>query len=102
MTDPHFDSAIMRGLGDGDEDDDELNLTLEEARTLPDRELRRRVHLIVQDLIGTFGRGGALPPDFPWTPSAMTRVQLLAAVEIHAYWFDHRGRHPYPGADREA
>lgn len=91
-----IDMPVMPGLGDGDDDDDDLNLTIAEARTLTDRELQRRVHVIVQDLLGTFGPNGGLPPDLPWTPSAMTRVQLLAAVEVHAYWFDARGRHPYP------
>ncbi|MFE0758759.1 hypothetical protein ACFW16_32680 [Inquilinus sp. NPDC058860] len=103
IRDP-IDTEIMRGLGDGDgdgdEDDGDLNLTIEEAQTLSDRELHRRVRTIVQDLEATFGRG-VLPPDLPWRASAMTRDELLLAVETHAYWFDPRGRHPYLGPDRQ-
>lgn len=99
IRDP-IDTKIMCGLGDDDEDDGDLNLTIEEARMLSDRELHRRVRTIVQDLEMTMGRG-VLPPDLPWQASAMTREELLSAVETHAYWFDPRGRHPYPGPDRQ-
>jgi hypothetical protein len=81
----------------GDDDDPYLNLTIEDARNLPLPELRRRVKAIVNDLAGTMGRG-SLPSDLPWRPADLTREQLLAAIERHAYWFDPHGKHPYQPA----
>jgi hypothetical protein len=71
----------------GDDDDPYLILTVEQARILSDRELHQRVRAIVQSLEAAFGRD-KLPADLPWRPSSMSREELLAAVQLHASWFD--------------
>jgi len=100
MNKDQTENAVLAGLGDSDDDDASLTLTVEEARMLNDRELHQRVRTIVQDLEATFGRG-VLPTDLPWRVSAMTRAELIQAVEDHAYWFDPQGGHPYPGTIRQ-
>ena len=78
----------MRILGD----DEELSLTVEQARAMPDEQLGELFAEMVVDLWGTFG-DDALPETFPRDPYEMTREQIMTAISEHAYWFDPRGGH---------
>jgi hypothetical protein len=84
----------------GDDVDPYLVLTIERARKLSDRELHQRVRAIVQDLEATYGRD-RLPTDFPLSPSAMSREELLAAVQSHASWFNPKDAPPQPAPARQ-
>lgn len=75
--------------------DEELVLTVDEARKLPDAELRRRFRSIADDLVATFG-AKSLPAIFSTSIETMARDELLAAVQQQAYWLDPRGGHPAP------
>jgi hypothetical protein len=77
----------MRPTGEED-----LTLTAEAARELPEAELRERFWSIVEDLRGSFG-DKSLPANFP-SNRTMTRDEILAALRQHAYWFDPHGGHP--------
>src|ERR1700683_5109765 len=81
----------MRPLGDAES----ATLTVEQARQMPEDEMRDLFAEIVFDLVGTFGKQ-ALPANFPNDPHGMSREAILAAVEEHAYWFDPDGGHPAP------
>jgi hypothetical protein len=77
--------------------EEELSLTVAEARALPETVLRERFWLIVENLRSSFG-DMALPANFPKDVGRMTRTQILAALMEHAYWFDPKGGHPPPAS----
>lgn len=81
----------MRPLGDAEL----ATLTVEQARQMPEDDMRDLFAEIVFDLVGTFGKQ-ALPANFPTDPRGMSREAILAAVEEHAYWVDPEGGHPAP------
>lgn len=65
----------------------DTTLSVEQARTLPDGELRALFVEIAVDLLGSFGES-TLPQTFPRRPATMTRDEMLTALEEHEYWFD--------------
>ena len=79
----------MRNLGD----DEELSLTVEQARTMPDEQLGELFAEMVVDLWGTFV-DDARSETFPRDPYEMTRSDH--SDSSHAYWFDPRGGHAAP------
>jgi hypothetical protein len=70
-------------------------LTAAAARTMPDWALEEAFQSIVYEVLACCDRHH-LPPDFPVTPSAMTRTRILEAIDRFAYWFDPEGGHVMP------
>lgn len=68
-------------------EEDEFSLSAEEARSLPEAELRERFHEIVVELVGCFG-SAELPAIFARHVSTLTHDEILMAIETHNYWFD--------------
>jgi hypothetical protein len=81
--------------------DKELNLTVMEAKHLPEDVLRKRFRLITLDIRDAFSVK-SLPPDFPQDVAGMSRAEILAAVKEHAYWYDPLGGHPAPASSQRA
>jgi hypothetical protein len=78
--------------------DDPTVLTIEQARAMPEAQLRERATEIVADTLAYYDRtklADGLPDDAA-AIETMPLDQLFALIEAFAYFFDPAGDHPFP------